>query len=534
MWAFATFGLLAVVAVTGPVVDAFGEEPLWLTKVIVALVVVFPYFLFRFAASFAPPARWLEVVAAALTAGLIGWGLALTDIPAEGEHRSASFTAFVIALLVQWSVLSLLVALRLWRAGRGQPTVVRYRMWLLGLGAIALSVAIVLAGVAAENPSAEFELAEGLLTLLSSLLFFFGFAPPKGLRKVWREPEEQLLRRSMDELLVADQPQDVMDIALPQMADIVGGTAVALLDADEEILGTDGVERTEVRSKRGGERLHLPEGSLIVWTSAATPFFAQEEFDLLRSLGSFTLLAYERKSYVVRQRQALEEADQLKTNFIALASHELRTPAAVIHGIAATLSLRADALTDDQQRNLRDTLFEQTDRMRRLVDQLLDLSRLEANGIRIEPQTLHVRSRIEELVSTVAAERPLDVTITVPSELEALVDPNAFDRIVVNLIVNAARYGAPPIEISAEQRDRHFRVSVRDHGRGVPPEFVPQLFERFSRSKTSRAERVVGAGLGLAIAKSYAQAHGGDLLYEDAPPHGARFELVLPSQTNYG
>jgi signal transduction histidine kinase len=532
MWAFATFGLLALVAVTGPVVDAFGEEPLWLTKVIVALVVVFPYFLFRFAASFAPPARWLEVVAAALTAGLIGWGLALTDIPAEGEHRSASFTAFVIALLVQWSVLSLLVALRLWRAGRGQPTVVRYRMWLLGLGAIALSVAIVLAGVAAENPSAEFELAEGLLTLLSSLLFFFGFAPPKGLRKVWREPEEQLLRRSMDELLVADQPQDVMDIALPQMADIVGAKAVALLDADEEILGTNGVERTEVRSKPGGERLHLPEGSLIVWTSAATPFFAQEEFDLLRSLGSFTLLAYERKSYVVRQRQALQEADQLKTNFIALASHELRTPAAVIHGIAATLSLRADALTDDQQRNLRDTLFEQTDRMRRLVDQLLDLSRLEANGIRIEPQTLHVRSRIEELVSTVAAERPLDVTITVPSELEALVDPNAFDRIVVNLIVNAARYGAPPIEISAEQRDRHFRVSVRDHGRGVPPEFVPQLFERFSRSKTSRAERVEGAGLGLAIAKSYAQAHGGDLLYEDAVPHGARFEFVLPTLSN--
>jgi signal transduction histidine kinase len=532
-WAFATFGLLALVAVAGPVVYAVGNE-LWATKVLIALVVVFPYFLYRFAASFGRPTRWISILAAAPTAGLVAWSLTLPDVPSEGEPRTASFTAFVVALLVQWTALSLLAALRLWAAGSGQPTVVRYRMWLLALGAIALSVALVLAGVAAENPSAEYELVQALLALLSSLLFFVGFAPPKGLRKVWREPEEHLLRRSMDELLVADQPKEVMDIALPQMADLVGATAVALLAGDGRVLGTHGVHETDVGLKAGGERLELPEGALVVWTSASAPLFGQEEFELLRSLGSFALLAYERKSYVARQRQALEEADQLKTNFIALASHELRTPAAVIHGIAATLSLRAEGLTDEQQRTLRHTLYEQTDRMRRLVDQLLDLSRLEANGIRIEPQTLHVRTRIEELVSTAAADRTHEVTISVPSELEALVDPNAFDRIVVNLIVNAARYGAPPIEIAAEQRDRHFRLSVRDHGRGVPPEFVPQLFERFSRSKTSRVERVEGAGLGLAIAKSYAQAHGGDLLYEEARPNGARFELVLPTQLNNG
>ena len=111
-------------------------------------------------------------------------------------------------------------------------------------------------------------------------------------------------------------------------------------------------------------------------------------------------------------------------------------------------------------------------------------------------------------------------------------DPNAFDRIVSNLIVNATRYGAAPIEISAEQRDRHFRLRVEDHGHGVPAEFVPQLFERFTRSSSAGAARTEGAGLGLAIAKSYAQAHGGDLLYEDASPHGARFELVLPRELN--
>jgi signal transduction histidine kinase len=529
-WAFATFGLLAIVAVTGPIVDAVGDPRLWITKAIIALIVLFPYFLYRFAASFRRPARWIELTAAAGTVALVVWSLALPDVPDQGEPRSASFTVFVIALLVQWTGLSLFVAVRLWRAGRGHPTVPRHRMRLLAVGAVALSVALILAGVGSSDPSPEFEVLQGLLTLASMFLFFFGFAPPKALRKVWREPEEELLRRSVDELLVAAEPEDVTRIVLPQMANIVGARGVALLDADGRVLGAHGVDPHEASERAGGERFDLGQGAVVAWTSPYAPLFAQEEFELLRALGGFALLAYDRKSQVARERKALEEADQLKTNFIALASHELRTPASVIHGIASTLHLRGDLLDEEQTRQLRHTLYEQTDRMRRLVDQLLDLSRLEANGIRIEPQPLNVLSRVQELLQLVTTEEAKDVTVNVPADLEALVDPNAFDRIVSNLIVNATRYGAAPIEIRAEQRDRHFRLSVQDHGRGVPLDFVPQLFERFTRGGSSRRERAEGAGLGLAIAKSYAQAHGGDLLYEEASPHGARFDLVLPRE----
>jgi signal transduction histidine kinase len=102
------------------------------------------------------------------------------------------------------------------------------------------------------------------------------------------------------------------------------------------------------------------------------------------------------------------------------------------------------------------------------------------------------------------------------------------DRVIGNLITNAFRYGQPPVIVSAERTDRHLRISVEDRGRGVEPEFVPDLFERFSRSDGSRAS-AVGTGLGLAIARSYARAHGGDLMYEDAAPSGARFKLVLPA-----
>jgi signal transduction histidine kinase len=513
-------------------VDAVGDPHVWITKAIVVLVVLFPYFLYRFAASFMPQPRWIEIGAAVATVGLVVWTLLLPTIPDEGEPRTTGFTIFVIALLAQWTALSLLVAFLLWRSGRGQPTVVRYRMRLLAVGAVALSVVLILAGVSPTNPSAEFEVFEAILTLASMFLFFFGFAPPRALRKVWREPEEELSRRSVDELLLAPGPEDVTHIVLPQMANIVGAHAVALLDSSGKVLGAHGVVPDEVPGRPGGEQLMLSQGSVIAWTSAYAPFFAQEEFELLRALGGFSLLAYQRKSLVEQERRALEEADQLKTNFIALASHELRTPAAVIHGIASTLHLRGDQLAEGQLTDLRRTLYEQTEKMRQLVDQLLDLSRLEANGIRIEPQPLKVRARIHELVQLVPPEAAADLQLSVPEDLEAFVDPNAFDRIVSNLIVNAARYGSAPIEISAEQRDRHFRLSVVDHGRGVPAEFVPELFERFTRSGSSRLERAEGAGLGLAIAKSFAQAHGGDLLYEDVSPHGARFELVLPRELN--
>jgi signal transduction histidine kinase len=245
--------------------------------------------------------------------------------------------------------------------------------------------------------------------------------------------------------------------------------------------------------------------------------------DLLRTIGA--LVASFLESALAQAE--LRRLDELKTNFIALASHELRTPAAVIYGISATLHLRGRELEDKQIDDLRRALFDQSERLRELVDQLLDLSRLEANAIRIRPEPIQVRSRVEELVAGLVPEHAESIELQMPVELEAVTDPAAFDRIVSNLITNACRYGHPPVRIQAEQRDRHFRLAVEDHGEGVNPEFVPQLFDRFTRSEES-AKVVQGAGLGLSIAQSFARAQGGDLIYRSVQPSGARFELVLP------
>ena len=230
-----------------------------------------------------------------------------------------------------------------------------------------------------------------------------------------------------------------------------------------------------------------------------------------------------------RMAELVAEAEHARdrgSRFVALAAHELRAPATVIHGIATTLLARGGRLDEEQVASLHELLHEQTGRLCKLTDQLLDLSRLDADSVRIEREQFLIRRRVEELVSAVAAERREDVRIVVDPELQAVVDPHAFDRIVGNLVRNALAYGAAPVRIEAEQADRHFRLTVEDGGEGVAPSFAGRLFERFARAPDAAAG---GTGLGLAIAQQYAVAHGGRIVYEPADPHGARFRVVLPA-----
>lgn len=539
-WIALTFAILATLLATRILPDRIADNELVL-KLTLALAVLFPYSLYRFMAAFGRPSRWVERLALALTALVLAAGLALPEVPLGDDPRPAWFQTYIVALLVQWTALSLLVAVRLWRAGRGEPSVVRYRMRLLGVASIVLSSGIVVAGLGPGDRPPGLDLALRLLILASALLFFAGFAPPEFLRVAWRRREQEEVRSALPDLMAATTPEDVTSSVLPRMAGIFGARAVALLDEEGRVVGSHDVTpdmTADLETVRAGPapagivHLRVPSGSLVVWTSPYAPFFGSEELEVLRSLGVLTALALDRCRLFAHEREArlvLERADDLKSNFISLASHELRTPVAVIYGISSTLHYRGEQLRPEQRAELRQTLHEQSGRMHQLVDQLLDLSRLEAGAIRIEPEPLAVRRRVEELVLTVAAERAADVEIEAPPELEAVADPEAFDRIVSNLITNAFRYGEAPVRISAHQNDRHFRLTVEDSGPGVAPEFVPHLFDRFTRSEESSGSEAHGTGLGLSIAQAYAQAHGGELFYRRAEPRGACFELVLPA-----
>jgi len=244
-------------------------------------------------------------------------------------------------------------------------------------------------------------------------------------------------------------------------------------------------------------------------------------------LSVLTALGEAAAAVAERARDA-HDADRLKADFVSIASHELRAPIAVVHGIAATLYARVDDLRHEQVHALLGQLVVQTDRLRDLADQLLDLSRIERGGAAGPAERFDPYACVHELVPRIAGERAAEVRLLVEPGGSLVADPIAFERVAANLILNALRYGAPPVEIRVEQGER-FRLVVEDHGPGVPPDFVPRLFERFSRSDESRRSGTPGAGLGLAIASAYTRALGGELGYEPAQPRGARFTLTLPA-----
>jgi len=249
--------------------------------------------------------------------------------------------------------------------------------------------------------------------------------------------------------------------------------------------------------------------------------FTRDDVELLQLVGERVAIAIER----ARLHEELVQLDQLKLNFVAIASHELRTPATSVYGVLKTLAERGDELTPELREELLRAGVEQGERLRRLREELLDLSRLDARAIGVEPRPVVLKAVLADVVDGVLPSSGA-VELDIPDDLAAVVDPLVLDRVISNLLANAARYGLPPIRIEAQQRDRHLRVTVEDSGPGIPEELEGRIFDRFARGKGE-----TGHGLGLAIARAYAQAHGGDLVY-DPRARGARFELLIPQERN--
>jgi signal transduction histidine kinase len=187
-----------------------------------------------------------------------------------------------------------------------------------------------------------------------------------------------------------------------------------------------------------------------------------------------------------------------------------------------TLLERHEQLDASLRRELLRVGVEQGERLRRLLEELLDLSRLDAQGVTVEPKPLGLARALGEIVSE-ALPTGATVEFDVPDDVSVVADRLVLDRVVSNLLINAVRYGAEPITLSAKVGDAFLRITVEDSGEGVSDDVRPRLFEPFARTDSAN----VGSGLGLAIARAYARAHGGDLVY-DPGAKGARFELIIP------
>jgi signal transduction histidine kinase len=335
-----------------------------------------------------------------------------------------------------------------------------------------------------------------------------------------------LLDRETDELVaraaLGIEEEVVAGVRIPVGGGFAGRVAQTRLPVIIDDLATFPVLNPILREKGIESMLGVP---LLIGDAAigvmhvgslARRRFTSNDVELLQLVAQRVALAIERAQLHDQTRQF----DQLKLNFVAIASHELRTPATSIYGALATLVQRL-GLSDETREQLIQLAYQQSDRMRRLIEQLLDLSRLDARAIRVDPRPLVLSSVLRDIVAGTVPEG-LQVDLDVPADLAVVSDPLAIDRIVTNLLTNAVRHGAPPIRLSAVRKDTSVRVFVEDAGTGVPDDLKERLFDRFARTDAG-----IGSGLGLAIARAYAHAAGGELFYRGGTP-GARFELILP------
>ncbi len=226
-------------------------------------------------------------------------------------------------------------------------------------------------------------------------------------------------------------------------------------------------------------------------------------------------------------------AEQLKNEFISTISHELRTPLTSIRG---SLSMLASGLAGDVPAPalpLLDIANKNTERLVRLINDILDIEKLESGRMQLQPQPSDVRALVAHAVEQIGPyAREFDVSLELRpgAHGHALVDPDRFAQVMANLLSNAIKHSPRDGRVLVEvlRRDEGIEVAVQDHGAGIPEAFQPHVFERFAQADASDARLRGGTGLGLAITRSLVEQMGGGIGFQTAAGEGTRFRVWLP------
>lgn len=236
---------------------------------------------------------------------------------------------------------------------------------------------------------------------------------------------------------------------------------------------------------------------------------------------------------LARQRQAADEANHAKSNFLAVMSHELRTPLNAIGGYLQLLEMGVHGPISDPQRETLGRIDRSQRHLLRLINDVLNLSRIEAGRVDYSVETVG----LSELVASVlpmcepqAARKTIAIESVVPRKLAAKADREKVQQILLNLLTNAIKFTPAEGNVCIEGHGGRDTVSLRviDNGVGIPSEMVDKVFEPFVQVDASKSRSAEGTGLGLAISRDLARGMGGDLTLESEVGKGSIFELILP------
>jgi PAS domain S-box-containing protein len=323
-WLAATFGVIGAVVLFGGLIPTTGHALAVeaFRRLSICGLLLFPYLLYRFTTAFGTRRTTEMRVASAITAAMLAVTIAVPKLPVKNEARPTWFSVYVLAVVIYWTALSLLVTVRLWRAGRDQPQLARRRMRMLSLGSATLNLALIVAAATPRRGSNALQVGAEALAIVATVLFGVGFAPPAPVLAIWRRREFTAFREAQARLVEASTLHELTSGLLPPLADLVGARAVVLTDASGAVLGLHGdgepdvgaalTEATSVPTippagaalPSGAYVLPVRDGRLVVLLNAYMPIFGSEEIQLLRDLARFAELAIDRVSLFERERDA--------------------------------------------------------------------------------------------------------------------------------------------------------------------------------------------------------------------------------------
>jgi signal transduction histidine kinase len=227
----------------------------------------------------------------------------------------------------------------------------------------------------------------------------------------------------------------------------------------------------------------------------------------------------------------IKELERLREEWTSIVAHDLRQPLNVL-SMASEFLPTLHRGTSEEERTTLHSIHAATQTLERMVDDLLDISLLEAHRLKLERQWVDARVMVGKTVKQLTPDAGARVTVGGSgSPGSVFVDPMRMAQVFGNLISNAVKYGDPntSIDVLLNRTDGEVTIDVTNHGQGLTPDEMPRLFERFMRSRETRGSGVPGLGLGLYIAKRIVEAHGGRMWAESVPGKTTTFHIALPA-----
>ncbi len=348
-----------------------------------------------------------------------------------------------------------------------------------------------------------------------------------------RDTSTALLEASADGIAVVDTSMTIVrfNAAMEAM------TGVTLADA----LGAGALQTLDLSDPMGAPLVGLAhpltavlgDGVARVWSEMqitradGSPYWVSATFSPILDDNQPVLVLI-----ALRDISSQKESEMMQRDFVSMAAHELRSPLTAIKGFTRTLMTKFERLPEERRAHYLAVVNEQSNRLARLVDDLMHVSRIDARSVRLDPEVLDVAIVIRSLADQFRSkwtdrEIQIDVDALAPP---ALADSHMLEEILINLIDNAVKYSAPgePVVVEVRECLDGVEVSIRDRGDGIPPHDLDKLFGKFQRL-AAKASDVPGTGLGLYIVKGLIEAHGGRIWVDSVIGKGSTFSFTLPA-----